>query len=34
VLTKLDLWDNYLNKESKQLLRNAVRNREKFDLIL
>merc|ERR1712137_628623 len=34
VLTKLDLRNNDLNGDSKQLLRNAVGNRENFDLML
>jgi len=34
VLTKLNLRNNDLNGDSKQLLRNAVGNRENFDLML
>ena len=34
VLTKLDLQYTGLNEDSKQLLRNAVGNRENFDLML
>jgi len=34
VLTKLNLQYNNLNGDSEQLLRNAVGNRENFDLML